>query len=259
VADQVSVEKILKARQRELLVKLNNDRELRTHPTDLGDATELDWAGVLEEFLPKRYQVARASVLDAYDQLSDVLDVVIFDRQYCPLWLGEEGTSQHIPAESVYGVFEVKQEFDATNIDYAAEKVASVRRLHRTAAKIVHAGGRIDTPKEPFPIIGGINASESTWEEPLGPYFEKAVLGEPPERQLDLGCALRDGAFDVERGGHETIVRSKPEDALMFFLVRLFSRLQALGTVSAIDMNFYARGLEDQAGQDGDAAAGAES
>jgi hypothetical protein len=72
------------------------------------------------------------------------------------------------------------------------------------------------------------------------------LSSEPPDRQLDLGCTLRDGAFDVVRDGHGEawINRGGPDVSLIFFLMRLFSRLQALGTVPAIDLGLYSRNLE---------------
>lgn len=58
--------------------------------------------------------------------------------------------------ESVYAVIEAKQNLTRANIIYAGRKAASVRRLHRTSAPIVHAGGTYPIVREPFPIIAGI-------------------------------------------------------------------------------------------------------
>ena len=243
----VTVRSLLMKQQKKLLTELDTNSEVHDHPTDLGDATELDWGAALRDFLPERYQIAKAKVLDAHDDVSEQIDVVIFDRQYCPLWLKGDGTSEYIPAESVYAAFEVKQDLDKEHMKAASKKVGSVRKLHRTSAPVVHAGGRIEETKAPFPIIGGILASRSGWKKPpLGEAFERALQDEPPERQLDIGCALMHGGFDVVRDEHGEvwINRSTPDVSLIFFLLRLFSRLQALGTVPAIDLGLYARTLE---------------
>jgi hypothetical protein len=243
----VNVHDLLMGQQRELLAQLDNDRKLLPHPTEKGDATELNWSGVIKQFLPDRYQVQRASVLDADGGRSDVIDVVVFDRQYCPLWF-KRGDSHYVPAESVYAVLEVKQNLDAGNVKYARDKAASVRRLHRTNRPIVHAGGTYLDPKPPFEIVAGILTLTSDWSPPFGPSFESAVTAGTPEDQIDIGCALRHGSFDIKRDpdGDVAIIRSEPEAALMFFLMRLFSRLQRMGTVPAIDMAAYARALEDR-------------
>jgi hypothetical protein len=54
-----------------------------------------------------------------------------------------------IPAESVYAVFEAKQTADAALVAYAQEKVASVRRLHRTSLPIPYAKGV-------YPVSNGV-------------------------------------------------------------------------------------------------------
>jgi hypothetical protein len=73
-----------------------------------------------------------------------------------------------------------------------------------------------------------------------------ARFGEPVDRQLDIGCALKHGVFDVvhDEHGEVWINRSAPDVSLIFFLLRLFTRLQALGTVPAIDPGLYAKTLE---------------
>jgi hypothetical protein len=243
---QTNVRDLLLGQQDELLVKLRNDRRLHQHPSDQGDTSELDWRSVIDDFLPERYKVEKATVVDAENHTSEAIDIVVFDRQYCPLWF-ERGNTRYVPAESVYAVFESKQELNAENITYAGAKAASVRRLHRTNAPVVHAGGRVETPKEPFRILAGILALESAWADPLGETFERNILSPQGNRELDIGCALEHGAFNVNndhRTGERSIVRSDPAGPLIFFLMRLFSRLQTMGTVPVIDLEHYSRSLE---------------
>jgi Domain of unknown function (DUF6602) len=142
------------ARQQQLLADLGLSRTVADHPGTLGDATELDWTGMLQAVLPQRYGVARAFVVDANQRRSEQLDVVIHDRHFSPL-LFEVGGARFIPAEGVYAVLEVKQKINKEQVEYAAKKIASVRLLTRTSAPIPHAGG-VYEPR-PLPrILGGI-------------------------------------------------------------------------------------------------------
>src|SRR5687768_17037965 len=112
-------------------------REVRTvhqHPTAKGDGTELHWLEMLQKRLPARYRAERAFVIDADGNRSQQIDIVIHDRQFCPVLLDTAG-GVHIPAESVYAVLEVKQDITKGQIEYAGEKIASVRRLRRTGAE----------------------------------------------------------------------------------------------------------------------------
>ena len=66
-------------------------------------------------------------------------------------------------AESVYAVFEAKQELTADYIRYAGEKAASVRRLHRTSL----SAETIDGPSRAKPlhhILAGILTLSAGWK-----------------------------------------------------------------------------------------------
>jgi hypothetical protein len=241
----VDLHEVLTKHQTALLASLDLGRTAFTNAEMKGDATEFQWSRVLDDFLPSRYQCTAAKVLDCSGNVSDFIDVVIHDRHYCPL-LFEMGGQKYIPAESVYAAFEVKQELTKDNIEYAANKGASVRRLHRTNIAFQHAGG-IQSPRPLFQIITGILATSSSWSPPFGSAFS-SVLRETAgdQTQLDIGCALRDGAFAIEwaEGSVPDITFSEAGASLMFFLLRLFGALQALGTVPAIDLAAYGRSLE---------------
>lgn len=131
------------------------------------------------------------------------------------------------------------------HVEYAAEKAASVRRLRRTSTGIIDRGAQ-KGPRELFRIVAGVLTLESGWSPALGEALNDALAASAEDGRLDLGCALRDGAFEAgyRDGGAVELATSEPAGALMFFLLRLFARLQALGTVSAIDLAEYGRSLE---------------
>jgi hypothetical protein len=239
----VDLAKLLAGKQRLLLGELETGREIWEHPGSRGDTTEIDWRGPIAEFLPKRYAVTRAFVLDSNGDRSEQIDLVVHDAHFCPL-LFEQGDDRFIPAESVYAVFEIKQELTRDHMLYAAEKVASVRRLSRTNQPIVHAGGEY-APRELFQIIGGILAYQSSWSPPFGDPLKEALKDGDADGRLDLGCAAIHGGFATSWEGNEpTISTSEPASSLMFFLLRLFAELQRRGSVPAIDLAAYAQPLE---------------
>lgn len=241
----ITVPDLLFQQQRELEVKLTGQRCVIGHPSAKGDATEFAWCRTIGSFLPRRYRVAKAFVIDAYSNVSDQLDVVVYDRQYCPLFFETEG-ARYIPAESVYAVFEVKQELDAAQIEYAGKKAASVRRLHRTNMPVYTANGTVRQPNPLFTIPAGILTLDSSWSPPLGEPFERALRRVPTEQALDLGCSLKHGGFAVRRDGERegwTMRKSEPAGSLMFFLQDLYSRLQRMATVPVMDLELYARNL----------------
>ena len=235
-----SLETLLSSLHDDIQGRLATVRKSFGHPGTLGDASEKVWLDLLEKYLPTRYRAATAHVVDSKGAFSQQIDVVVFDRQYSPFIFDYEGQTI-IPAESVYAVFEAKQTANAKLVAYAQEKVASVRRLHRTSLPIPHAGGTYP-PKSLIPIIGGILMFESDWSPPLGPSFERALAADLGDGQLDLGCVAAHGHFHFDKASqsHRMAIEGKPATA---FLFKLIAMLQFSGTVPMIDIDAYAKWL----------------
>lgn len=140
----------------------------------------------------------------------------------------------------IYAVFEAKQTLTATHVQYAKDKVASVRKLFRTSLPIPHAGGTY-SPKPLTYILGGILTFESEWTPPLGDTLITNLKPKTIEETLDIGCVAAHGLFTCdEKGSHSVLPQSKPATAL---LLELIARLQSLGTVAMIDTRAYAQWL----------------
>jgi uncharacterized protein DUF6602 len=240
---KIDLRRIFIGLQEQMISTLSTNREVIQHPGTKGEAGELQWLGMLNDYLPKRYCADKAFVLDCDGNISDQIDVVIYDRQYSP-FLFNQDNAKYIPAESVYAVFEAKQELTATNVAYAGWKTTSVRRLRRTSARIPHVGGTYE-PKPPPHIIAGILTLESGWKPPLGKSLREALEKLSPAEQIDLGCVLKHGGFEVRYPGRESVVieTSGRDAALIFFFLKLLARLQESGTVAALDFGEYGRVL----------------
>jgi len=212
------------------------------HPTTKGDTSELNWQRMLNEHLPSRYRVSRAKVLDCTGSTSDLIDIVIFDQHYTPLLFNEAG-SVLIPSESVYAVFEVKPDLDRQNLKYAMAKAESVRRLKRTSSPMVNAGRKVGA-RTPPRILAGILCLASSWKPPFGRPFRSCLRSSSKKGRVDLGCVLNEGAFEaVYAGAQARITLSRKDTTLVFFFLRLMHRLQQMGTVPAIKLEEYGRGL----------------
>jgi hypothetical protein len=235
-----SLSTLLSSLHDDIQQRLARVRQSFGHPGTKGDASENVWISMLETYLPKRYQAAKAHVVDSLGNFSQQIDVVIFDRQYSPFIFTYENETI-IPAESVYGVFEAKQTANASLVAYAQEKVASVRRLHRTSLPIPYAKG-VYPAKPLIPILGGLLTFESEWNPALGPPFERALIADQGDGKLDLGCVASHGHFffDQANSGYSFVNENKPATA---FLFKLISQLQFSGTVPMIDVEAYGQWL----------------
>lgn len=208
-----------------------------THPTDKGDIGEDSWRTLLQDLLPQRYGVSKATVVDATGGMSDAIDIVIHDKQFSPLVFKQHDVL-YVPAESVYAVFEVKPELDKGYIRYAAKKAESVRVLYRTSAVVVHAGGTVTKPKPPPPILAGLLRARAGWTPALGQSFTEHLPISGDDR-LDLGCVVSAGAWEVPLDGELTTTTVGADKSLVFFVMRLLARLQAMGTIPAMDYDTW--------------------
>ncbi|AKF87032.1 hypothetical protein MFUL124B02_36475 [Myxococcus fulvus 124B02] len=235
-----SLPTLLASLHEDIQQRLSNVRKAFNHPGTKGDASESVWLDLLETYLPKRYQAAKAHVVDSKGEFSQQIDVVVFDRQYSPFIFTYEG-EKVIPAESVYAVFEAKQTANAKLVEYAQQKVASVRQLHRTSLPIPYAKG-VYPAKPLIPILGGLLTLESEWSPALGASMEKALTADVGGGRLDIGCVASHGHFffDEKASKYSFIDESKPATA---FLFKLISQLQFSGTVPMIDVEAYGQWL----------------
>lgn len=225
-----------------LAARLRSSRRI-THAGDRGEVNEQHFIDFLRKYLPNRYTVEKAIVLDSDGKVSQSIDVVVFDRQYTPALLDND-KHRYVPAEAVYAVFECKPKIDKGYLEYAADKAASVRRLKRTSVEIYTANGRL-SPKPHFEIVAGILAVEVDWKDGLGESFREIHAKLPKEGTIDCGFAATGASFDVfEAQGKYTF--GPPENALAHFAFRLLSKLQSLATVPAVDWMAYANQLANK-------------
>jgi hypothetical protein len=121
-------------------------------------------------------------------------------------------------------------------VRYAQQKVATVRRLHRTSASVQTIDGR--RKARPQPILAGFLALESDWKTAtIGKYLSPVLAADQEEGRLDFGCIAAHGTFGCEGAN---CVSSAPHDkATTCFLLELITRLQGIGTAPAVDMAAY--------------------
>lgn len=228
------------ATEQECLVAQLRSSARITHAGDRGEVNEQHFIEFLRQYLPNRYTVEKAIVLDSEGSVSHSIDVVVFDRQYTPTLLDND-KHRYVPAEAVYAVFECKPKIDKGYLEYAAEKAASVRKLKRTSVEINHAGGTFPA-KKLFEIVAGILAIDVDWRDGFGDSFQQVHRNLPAGGRIDCGFAAAGASFDTFAGpGAYTF--GPPENALAYFVFRLLWKLQSLATVPAVDWMAYANQL----------------
>lgn len=200
------------------------------HPVSQGDLSEEEWLAFLNGFLPKRYAASKGFVFDSTGGTSEQIDVIIYDPLHSPLIMETRNGEKYVTAESVYAVFEVKQDANKDHIEYANAKIQSVLDLKRTSRGMISAGASVPA-RSLTPIIGGLLTTRS---ESKPETIEKNMLSCP---NVDIVCAAEDGTFHKYEG---EVQASDGDEAIFSFFYLLLDELFKLGTVAAIDIRDYA-------------------
>lgn len=242
--------------QTEMNAALKINRLAIPHQGSKGDATEDKWIEFLRTYLPKRYDVDKAMVIDHEGNVSQQIDIVLYDVFYTPFIFNHDGF-KYIPAEGVYAVFEVKQDIK-NNIEYAGKKIESVRKLKRTSIPMICTG--CIYPARPLsPILGGILSSTSSYEQTNT--IKENLKKLTGMQSLDLCCCADKYSFYIEydksfaefkgteikeicelydsRKVKDVIFNHHSENSIFTFFLQLVQYLKLIGTVPAIDINAY--------------------
>ena len=224
------------------------------HSGSKGDATEEEWLHWFKNFGSK-YKAEKAFIIDHKGNVSEQIDIVLYDAYYSPL-IFENNGQKYIPAESVFAVFEVKQNLNAEHIKYAQGKIESVRRLERVSGDVYVLSGNCQCGKPPYEIIGGLLTYKCDWTaDNIVKNLEKNLADSNLTNELNkinFICCLKAGAYEIEysfeRGKlldkdfvllEAQITPNGNNGVLIAAYFKLLKMLAKLGNCLAIDYNAY--------------------
>ena len=214
---------------------------LLNHSVTKGEHCEGAWIDFFRSFLPSKYAVDKGFVFDSKGNVSEQIDIIIYDALYAPLVFGTESGEKFVTAESVYAVFESKPDINKENIEYANKKIDSVTSLYRSKRDVYVAGER-KKAGELTHIIGGILAVNSSSSKSVKEYMDS-------NEHIDVGCAINKLSFLVKRDKDNKKINftvSNNEEEILTFLdancksKEILDELYKLGTVIGMDIRNYA-------------------
>lgn len=269
---KVELKQLFEGLQSQMISQLSTNRKFIDHPGSKGDALENAWIEWLRKYLPNRYSVEKAIVIDSDGNTSHQIDIVIYDNWFTPFIFSQNGF-HYIPAEGVYAIFEVKPDIKGSAdggknyIEYACEKIASVRVLKRTSTSMINSGVKF-RPRPLTKIVGGLLSTTNTYTHDNNHTIEKYLRENGGLKGLDIGCIADYGSFHVDYEGEEDTELDNPADfdkriseyygnrrvckirfsrsdnSLVSFFLQLTKYLQqAIGTVPAIDLKAYSTAI----------------
>ena len=232
------LQEMLLAKQESLRSILEESKVIK-HPVGNGDNSESGWKEFLDKILPKKYGVDNGFVIDCEGNISDQIDIIIYDNLYSPYIMSSGSGIKYIPSEAVYAIVEIKPTVTKSYLKYANDKVESVKKLKRTVRGVTVAGDR--KPKGKLTNILGILLTKEaniTKDETLKNYMEEYT-------NINIVCALDKYTLFCDRNISELKIQKINEnEALLGLYFYLNNELYELGTVAGIDIREYANALD---------------
>lgn len=267
--NRIDITSLFNGLQNQMNATLSTNRDFITHPGSKGDSLENAWIEWLRNYLPNRYSVDKAIVIDHEGNTSHQIDIVIYDNWYTPFIFSQNGF-HYVPAEGVYAVFEVKPDIGdssdgKSNIEYTGDKIKSVRELLRTSTNMINSGRKLD-PRPLTKIVGGILCSTNSYTHKNNDTIEKHIKAQKGLCSIDIGCIADYGSFfvdyepskEIKETGQDKYLEfyknrtfrelrfSKQENSLVTFFMQLTRYLQqAIGTVPAINLQTYLEKIDE--------------
>lgn len=123
-----------------------------------GSAREQHLRAFLTDHLPKKYGLARVEVISHFQEVSQEIDIVIYDSLHCmPFLMSKSEDAAVLPIKNVCAAIQVAKYLDKRKFQEDAKKITSVKRLVLPHEKVFIA---TPTPylyvEEPAPIPYGI-------------------------------------------------------------------------------------------------------
>ncbi len=148
--------KILKDIFDNLEESLYNDMNIRIqHNLEDGKYREYLVKNVLEKIIPSKYSITNGFIIDSDNNISDEMDIIIYDKNYVPPFFDETYTV--VPIESVIAVIQVKTTLNCNTLKDSINNLNSIDRLNaKIGGKIISATGDLIKERRyilPYKII----------------------------------------------------------------------------------------------------------
>lgn len=219
----------------------SNLQILIDHTVTKGDQCENTWIDFFRGFLPNKYAIDKGFIFDSKGNISEQIDIIIYDALYTPLVFCTNSGEKFVTAESVYAVFESKPTIDKTKLEYADKKIKSVTSLYRTSREMISSGKRVG-PRKLTPILGGILSVDSVGIDTISKHVNRY-------KGIDFGCAINNFTFHVRRNENReflSLITSSKDETILSFFYLILDELYKLGTVAGLDIREYAYATLEQ-------------
>ena len=246
--------KILKNIFDNLEQSLYSDMSIRIeHNLEDGKYREYLVTKVLQKIIPSKYSITNGFIIDSDNNISQEMDVIIYDKNYVPPFFDETYTV--VPIEAVIAVIQVKTTLKSDTLNDSIKNLNSIDKLNsKTGGKIISANGTLITEKryiKPYKII---IAYQTTYTDShdfsnimkdidMLYIVEKNKIWFIKDRNK-IESVVCEKLETMEKAQKDYSVRKITESRLAFFALNLLEKMKLINNSIIINYEEYIKGAE---------------
>lgn len=236
----MNLENVFRAINKKMILDFQEISSEIEHRGSKGKVREIEIVyEYLSKYVPGNIGIANGEIISTNDQVSNEIDIILFEKNSTPYLLKKEGY-QIFPIECVYSVIEVKSFLDKSQIEDSFKKILKVKNMPKLSFEpqkgpIITHTNLYDSEWQFFPTVGFVIAYDSIDLKTLNQHLEDLNNIHPIEKRIDSVWVLNKGMivnFNTENEMIELAPNSKTitrpimsENPLMLLTIQLQSIL----------------------------------
>ena len=246
--------KILKNIFDNLEQSLYSDMSIRIeHNLEDGKYREYLVTKVLQKIIPSKYSITNGFIIDSDNNISQEMDVIIYDKNYVPPFFDETYTV--VPIEAVIAVIQVKTTLKSDTLNDSIKNLNSIDKLNsKTGGKIISANGTLITEKRYIKQYKIIIAYQTTYTDShdfsnimkdidmLYIVEKNKILFIKDRNKIE--SVVCEKLETMEKAQKDYSVRKITESRLAFFALNLLEKMKLINNSIIINYEEYIKGAE---------------
>ncbi len=128
---EIKIHELISQAGKHLRNEFENLKQTNPHYGERGTESEIILTKFLNDHLPKRFSADTGLIIDYENQISSQIDVIVYDALNSPIYRKGPKVSI-IPIDNVAVAIEVKSKLNKPQLEDAAQKIASVKKLKKS-------------------------------------------------------------------------------------------------------------------------------
>ena len=246
--------KILKNIFDNLEQSLYSDMSIRIeHNLEDGKYREYLVTKVLQKIIPSKYSITNGFIIDSDNNISQEMDVIIYDKNYVPPFFDETYTV--VPIEAVIAVIQVKTTLKSDTLNDSIKNLNSIDKLNsKTGGKIISANGTLITEKryiKPYKIIIAYQTTYTDSHDFSNIMKDIDMLYIVEKNKIlfikdrnKIESVVCEKLETMEKAQKDYSVRKITESRLAFFALNLLEKMKLINNSIILNYEEYIKGAE---------------